>query len=79
MSHASAAFLEHLGRVAVTRGDYAGFEFILDALEKEPNDDPKAPQVLPSANVTVNGRLEKDGDVDVFAVEPADSPAHAAR
>jgi len=33
-----AAFLEHLGRVAVTRGDYAGFEFILDALEKEPND-----------------------------------------
>jgi hypothetical protein len=33
-----AAFLEHLGRVAVTRGDYAGFESILDALEKEPHD-----------------------------------------
>ena len=33
-----AAFLEHLGRVAVTRGDYAGFEFILNALEKEPHD-----------------------------------------
>jgi hypothetical protein len=33
-----AAFLENLGRVAVTRGDYAGFESILDALEKEPHD-----------------------------------------
>src|SRR5467141_878898 len=33
-----AAFLENLGRVAVTRGDYAGFEFILDALEKAPHD-----------------------------------------
>jgi PilZ domain len=33
-----AAFLENLGRVAVTRGDYAGFELILDALEKAPHD-----------------------------------------
>lgn len=33
-----AAFLENLGRVAVTRGDYAGFETILDALEKAPHD-----------------------------------------
>ena len=33
-----AAFLENLGRVAVVRGDYAGFESILDALEKEPHD-----------------------------------------
>jgi len=33
-----AAFLENLGRVAVMRGDYAGFEFILDALEKAPHD-----------------------------------------
>jgi hypothetical protein len=33
-----AAFLENLGRVAVIRGDYAGFESILDALEKEPHD-----------------------------------------
>ncbi len=33
-----AAFLEHLGRVAVIRGDYAGFESILSALEKEPHD-----------------------------------------
>jgi len=33
-----AAFLENLGRVAVTRGDYAGFETILDTLEKAPHD-----------------------------------------
>jgi hypothetical protein len=33
-----AVFLESLGRVAVTRGDYAGFETILDALEKAPHD-----------------------------------------
>jgi hypothetical protein len=33
-----AAFLENLGRVAVTRGDYAGFETILDTLEKAPRD-----------------------------------------
>jgi len=33
-----AAFLENLGRIAVTRGDYAGFESILEALEKEPHD-----------------------------------------
>jgi len=33
-----AAFLENLGRVAVTRGDFAGFETILDALEKAPHD-----------------------------------------
>ncbi len=33
-----AAFLEHLGRVAVTRGDFLGFETILDALEKAPRD-----------------------------------------
>jgi hypothetical protein len=33
-----AAFLENLGRVAVTRGDYGGFESILDALEKAPHD-----------------------------------------
>jgi hypothetical protein len=33
-----AAFLENLGRVAVTRGDYASFESILDTLEKAPHD-----------------------------------------
>ncbi|MGB8476305.1 MAG: PilZ domain-containing protein [Candidatus Acidiferrum sp.] len=33
-----AAFLETLGRVAVTRGDYAGFENILVGLERVPKD-----------------------------------------
>jgi hypothetical protein len=33
-----AAFLEMLGRLAVTRGDYASFENILDSLEKAPRD-----------------------------------------
>jgi hypothetical protein len=33
-----AAFLETLGRLAVIRTDYAGFESILDALEKSPRD-----------------------------------------
>ena len=38
-------------------------------MEAEPNDDPKRPQVVAQSSVVVNGRLEKDGDVDVFAVE----------
>jgi len=37
--------------------------------EQEPNDDFKKPQVLASSDVTVNGRLEKPGDVDCFAVK----------
>lgn len=38
-----------------------------ETLEKEPNDDPDAPQKLAQSTV-VNGRLEKRGDVDTFAV-----------
>ena len=33
-----AAFLESLGRIAVIRGDYLGFEMILETLEKAPHD-----------------------------------------
>jgi hypothetical protein len=33
-----AAFLETLGRIAVNRGDYVGFEGILNGLEKAPKD-----------------------------------------
>jgi hypothetical protein len=40
-----------------------------EVLEKEPNDDSKKPQVLERPNVVVNGRLEKLGDVDAFAVK----------
>ena len=36
--------------------------------EKEPNDDPKKPQILGKPEVVVNGRLAKPGDVDTFAV-----------
>jgi hypothetical protein len=39
-----------------------------ERVEVEPNDDPKAPQPLATASVTVNGRLGKAGDVDGFAV-----------
>ncbi len=39
-----------------------------EVLEAEPNDDVKKPQVLGSSTV-VNGRLEKAGDVDAFAVQ----------
>src|SRR5262249_36007488 len=35
------------------------------------NEDPKKPQVLDSAAVVVNGRLEKQGDVDGFALRLA--------
>jgi hypothetical protein len=36
--------------------------------EHEPNDDARAAQKLPFAAVTVNGRLEKPGDVDCYAL-----------
>lgn len=39
-----------------------------DVIEKEPNDDPKKPQLIDRAAVVVNGRLEKPGDVDCFTV-----------
>ncbi len=40
-----------------------------EVLEREPNDDFKKPQTLNSGSVTVNGRLEKPGDVDCFALK----------
>ena len=36
--------------------------------EQEPNNDAKAPQKIPFAAVTINGRLEKPGDVDCYTV-----------
>jgi hypothetical protein len=39
-----------------------------EANEQEPNDSPAKSQELASPNVTVNGRLQKKGDVDTFAV-----------
>ncbi len=40
----------------------------LEMEEKEPNDDLSKPQLLEKLPITVNGRLEKNGDVDSFAV-----------
>jgi hypothetical protein len=42
-----------------------------EAIEVEPNDEPKAPQRLAVASSTVNGRLAKAGDVDGFGVNLA--------
>jgi hypothetical protein len=39
-----------------------------EVVEVEPNDEPKAPQTLATASVTVNGRLARAGDVDGFAI-----------
>ncbi len=39
-----------------------------EIIEVEPNDDPLAPQKVAVAEITVNGRLGKTGDVDGFAV-----------
>ncbi|MEQ8788757.1 MAG: PPC domain-containing protein [Pirellulaceae bacterium] len=41
---------------------------LAEVSEKEPNDDPDAPQSL-AQSATVNGRLEKRGDVDTYAIE----------
>lgn len=40
-----------------------------EVVEKEPNDDALKPHMLDSSRVVVNGRLDKAGDVDVFAVK----------
>jgi hypothetical protein len=40
-----------------------------EVVEKSSNDSPGKAEVLPSSIVTVNGRLEKRDDVDVYAVE----------
>jgi hypothetical protein len=41
---------------------------IPEAMETEPNDEPKKAQVLEGSSVVVNGKLSKTGDVDCFAV-----------
>ncbi|HET6878571.1 MAG TPA: PPC domain-containing protein [Pirellulales bacterium] len=59
-------------RVFDTEGASAPLPFVVGALpevnEQEPNDSPKKPQALPGPACVVNGRLEKRGDVDTFAV-----------
>jgi hypothetical protein len=40
-----------------------------EMIEQEPNDDPKKPQAIDKPRVVVNGRLDKSGDVDTFAMK----------
>jgi len=59
-------------RVYNAEGASAPLPFAVGTLpetsEQEPNDSPKKPQTLPSSTCLVNGRLEKRGDVDTYAV-----------
>ncbi|HEX7450204.1 MAG TPA: hypothetical protein VF306_21775 [Pirellulales bacterium] len=59
-------------RIFNAEGAAAPLPFLVGALsetnEQEPNDSAAKSQALPSASCTVNGRLEKRGDVDTFAV-----------
>ncbi|HEX5446624.1 MAG TPA: PPC domain-containing protein [Pirellulales bacterium] len=59
-------------RIYNAEGAAAPLPFIVGTLsetnEQEPNDSPKKPQTLPGPTCVVNGRLEKRGDVDTFAV-----------
>jgi hypothetical protein len=61
----------HWLRVHTAEGASVVRPFVVGTLpevsEKEPNDDPRKPQELPG-NAIVNGRLDKNEDVDVFAL-----------
>lgn len=63
----------HLVRVFNEQGS-SGPRFLLvtsepQLAEAEPNDDFKKPQAVVNLPASINGRLEKSGDVDSFAVE----------
>ncbi|APW62058.1 PPC domain-containing protein [Paludisphaera borealis] len=40
-----------------------------EAMESEPNDDPRRPQAIEHVRTTVNGRLSRSGDVDGYSVK----------
>lgn len=62
-------------RLHTAAGSAAPLPFIVGTLpelnEQEPNDQPTKAQTLPNSACTINGRLEKRGDVDTFAVSLA--------
>jgi hypothetical protein len=70
---AGAASGAHLARVYDASGASSPILFIVgdhpEALEVEPNDEGAKAQAIDSLPLIVNGRLEKRGDVDSFAVK----------
>ncbi|HWB14538.1 MAG TPA: PPC domain-containing protein [Pirellulales bacterium] len=62
-------------RIYNAEGASAPLPFVVGTLpevvEQEPNDNPTKAQSLPGSICTINGRLEKRGDVDMFAVSLA--------
>jgi hypothetical protein len=60
-------------RLADAEGAAAPQPFVVglapEGVEQEPNDDFRAPQALGGATLVVSGRLDKGGDVDVYAVQ----------
>jgi hypothetical protein len=40
-----------------------------EVLEKEPNDDPRKPHLLEQSSVVANGRLDKQNEVDTYAIQ----------
>ena len=65
----------HLVRTYTADGASAPRWFVVgeqnELLEKEPNDNARQAQFIESLPVTVNGQLEKSGDVDSFAIKLA--------
>ncbi len=63
----------HLVRAYTADGASAPRWFVVgelnELLEKEPNDNARQAQIIESLPVTLNGQLEKSGDVDSFAIK----------
>lgn len=42
-----------------------------EATEAEPNDDPVHATAIPAVPVTINGRIDKPGDIDLYRIKPS--------
>jgi len=62
----------HLIRAFNDDGASVPIAFVVEigpqTLDKEPNDDPAAPQIIEDPAATINGRLDKSGDIDGFQI-----------
>ncbi len=62
----------HLIRAVNDDGASAPMAFVVETepqtMDKEPNDDPAAPQLIEAPAATINGRLDKSGDIDGFQI-----------